>query len=144
MDGKVQSVVFKVFAIVSALAIGGGYISWRGAEAEKESQRKSAERAKAKVEKEEIPETLIVGSKSIDAVFSTRQAESMAEKDSILPELEGVEEAPGQELLPSSKVLLLRLPEKEADPAKKKDPKLLPSSKSIDSILDGLVPENPE
>ena len=146
-------------AVVSALAIGGGYIAWRNAEAQKAKESEQTESAKPVVEEEEDP-TLIVGSKSmggavftkrmtkeeVDAVLKDRRTGSdfitpiaPEEDGSILPELEEVDEvekAREKALLPSSKIGILQLPKKVEKPAKKKDPKLLPSSKSIDSILD--------
>lgn len=171
MKGKIPAVLFKALALVSALAIGGGYVAWRGGEARK---------AEAQKKKEETP--LMVGTKNpsgtlltrdeIDGVISERNdfsqpipgipegSEGVSNIVPLLPgsksismplftkeqikELPPVEEDTELELLPSSKIGILRLPKKEAEPPKKKDPKLLPSSKSIDSILKDLVPEKSE
>jgi hypothetical protein len=194
MKGKISAVVFRAMAVVSALAIGGGYVAWRHGEAEK-AMAEQAE-AKEKVEREKllrevdeawqesvkelellpgsknpgrsmtrgeidaylekgrdfihpipgipggsdevtnIKTRLLPGSKSMPMpLFTKEQLDSRTGADSILPALEEEEPAPGN-LLPSSKIGILRLPKKEGKPVEKKDIKLLPGSKSIDSILD--------
>lgn len=168
MSGKV--VFFKSLAIVSALAIGGGYVAWRQVEARKERERGELLRTVDEAWEQElmpgsknpvrspmtrveidtylekgrdfitpipgIPEgsegvsnivPLLPGSKSISMPLFT--------KDQIR-EIPALEEPADRELLPSSKIGILKLPRDDADPSKKKDPKLLPSSKSIDWILD--------
>ena len=180
-------------AVVSALAIGGGYVAWRQAEARKEIE----EQADAKREREKllrevdvawqeelellpgsknpgrsitrgeidemigkrgdfiepipgIPEgagevsniktRLLPGSKSMAMpLFTEKQLDSRTGSDSIT-ELEKEEPAP-ENLLPSSKIGILRLPTKESEPPAQKKIKLLPGSKSIDSILKDLEPE---
>lgn len=153
MDRK--TILLKGLAVVSAVAIGATYIAWRNAEAQKARESDQAEGAKPPVEEDEEP-TLIVGSKSmggavftegttreeIDAVLKDRRTGSdfitpitPEEDDSVLPELDEENEVE-KPLLPSSKIGIIQLPKKEEKPAKKKDPKLLPSSKRIDSILE--------
>lgn len=68
MKGKISAVVFKVMAVVSALAIGGGYVAWRQIEADKANKRERIERAQIEEEKEEELE-LMVGSKSMGGDF---------------------------------------------------------------------------
>ncbi len=167
-------------AVVSALAIGGGYVAWRQTEARKAL----AEQAEAREELELMPgsknpvrkplmsweideylekgrdfiepipgipegaeevsniETrLLPGSKSMPMpLFTEEQIDSKTGADSILPTLEEQEPAP-ENLLPSSKIGILRLPTKESEPPAQKKLKLLPGSKSIDSILKDLEPE---
>ena len=169
MHGKLSLSFLKVMAVVSALAIGGGYVAWRQSEAEKANERERIEQAKAEKELE-----LIVGSKNpvrkmltdeemddylqkgkdfIETIPGIPEAsgevvneapllsgsKSMSmplfTKDQIR-ELPALEEQEDRELLPSSKIGILKLPQKEDEPSKKNDPKLLPSSKSIDWILD--------
>jgi hypothetical protein len=187
MDGK--AVLFKVASVVSALAIGGGYVAWRGADGrkaieERPEERKEQARAEALRELDEVWEReLMPGSKNpVRRPMTRDEIEGYLEKgrDFILPipgipegsesvsnvvpllpgsksismpvfteeQLKALKEAQSAEkepeLLPSSKIGILRLPKKEAEPPKKKDPKLLPSSKSIDSILEDLVPEKSE
>lgn len=48
VKGKISAGIFKVMAVVSALAIGGGYVAWRQAEARKDM----AEQTDAKVKRE--------------------------------------------------------------------------------------------
>lgn len=57
MDGK--AVLLKSLAVVSSLAIGGGYVAWRQSEAENANEHERIEQAKAEEELE-----LIVGSKN--------------------------------------------------------------------------------
>ena len=133
MKGKVPVVVPRVLAVVSAVAIGGGFVAWKNAEGEKARQRDHSERERAM---EEIDSNW---RNSYDSMNPMPPGD-----DANLPELEKEDEAGEQELLPSSKIGIFRLPAKEADPPKKKDPRLLPSSKSIDSILEEFVPENSE
>lgn len=193
MKGKISAGIFKVIAVVSALAIGGGYVAWRQTEARKEIE----EQADAKREREKllremdeawqeelellpgsknpgrsitrgeidemigkrgefiepipgIPEgprevsniktRLLPGSKSMAMpLFTEEQIDSRTGSDSIT-ELEKQEPAP-ENLLPSSKIGILRLPTKESEPPAQKKIKLLPGSKSIDSILKDLEPE---
>ena len=156
-------------AVVSALAIGGGYVAWRQSEAEKANERERIEQAKGEEELE-----LIVGSKNpvrkmltdeemddylqkgkdfIETIPGIPEAsEEVVNEAPLLPgsksismplftkdqikELPALEQQADRELLPSSKIGILKLPHKEAEPSKKNDPKLLPSSKSIDWILD--------
>jgi len=199
MKGKVSAVVFKAMAVVSALAIGGGYVSWRQMEARKDIEgqadaKEKREREKLLREMDEawqeelelmpgsknpgrsitrgeideilkkrgefiepipgIPEgseevsnietRLLPGSKSMPMpIFTKEQLDSRTGADSILPVLEEQEPAP-ENLLPSSKIGILRLPKKEVEPPEDKPLKLLPSSKSIDSILKDLQPEKSE
>ena len=132
--------MFKVLAVVSALAIGGGYVAWKEADAKKaKQQREEAERDKASAAKQEEEAILIGGSKSIGMpVFSTRKTNE--EVDSMLKLLDGSGESEAkreESLLPSSKIGIIRLPEvqtEEEDP-----PRLLPGSKSFNFLLD-----NPE
>lgn len=59
MHGKLSLSFLKLMAVVSALAIGGGYVAWRQSEAEKANERERGEQTKAEQELE-----LIVGSKN--------------------------------------------------------------------------------
>lgn len=190
-----------MMAVVSALAIGGGYVGWRHAEARKAL----AEQAEAKQDREreklmrEVDETweesvkelellpgsknpgrsmtrgeideylemgrdfihpipgipeeamevsniktrLLPGSKSMPMpIFTREQLDSRPGSDSIT-EAEKRESAP-ENLLPSSKIGILRLPKKEVEPPEDKPLKLLPGSKSIDSILKDLQPKKSE
>jgi len=139
MKGKIPAASFKAMAVVSALAIGGGYVAWRQMEAD---QRERAERAKPPLEEEET--TLIVGSKSIDAVLRKEHLDEIDKNweagHEKLPVDGEEEESKDQELLPSSKIGILKLPQKETP--KKKDPKLLPGSKSV--IVIPVEPDLPE
>lgn len=175
-------------AVVSALAIGGGYVAWRQTEARKEIEEQAdatrerekllremdeAWQADAKeielmvgsknpgrpvfgreMTKEEIDEylekgrdfispisgipgipegaedvsnivpRLLPGSKSMAMpVFTKEQLEKMREE-------EKKKEAAPENLLPSSKIGILRLPAKESEPPAQQKPKLLPGSKS--------------
>jgi autotransporter-associated beta strand protein len=176
MKGKISAVVFKAMAVLSALAIGGGYVGWRQMEANKLKERERNEQAKAEdedrlllsgsksytggtllkegeltdgilppLEEGEGEDTpLLPGSKSIPMLIFTReQLDSRTGADSILPILEEQEPAP-ENHLPSSKIGILRLPKKEVEPPEDKPLKLLPGSKSIDSILKDLLPEKSE
>lgn len=125
--------MLKILAVVSALAIGGGYVAYKNADAEKAKQRKRAERVKAKAEAKEEDAALIVGSKSISMPLFTKEA-----SDFITP-IPGTGKAPelNDVLLPSSKIGILVMPEiltEEEEPRK-----LLPGSKSFNLLLD-----NPE
>lgn len=183
MKGKVSAGIFRAMAVVSALAIGGGYVAWRQTEADKMNKREGIGQAEAEEELELLPgsknpvrsmtrleideniekrgdfiepipgipegaeevsniETrLLPGSKSMAMpIFTEEQLDSRTGADSILPALEEKEPAP-ENLLPSSKIGILRLPTKESEPPAQKKIKLLPGSKSIDSILKDLEPE---
>lgn len=52
MKGNFSAVVFKVMAVVSALAIGGVYVGWRQMEADKSKKRERIAQAEAEEEKE--------------------------------------------------------------------------------------------
>jgi autotransporter-associated beta strand protein len=173
MKGKLSVGFFKVMAVVSALAIGGGYVGWRQMEANKLKERERNEQAKAEDEDrlllsgsksytggtllkegeltdgilppleqgegEDAP--LLPGSKSISMPLFTK--EQIKQLQSEGKETERLEVVP-EDLLPSSKIGILRLPKKEVEPPEDKPLKLLPGSKSIDSILKDLQPEKSE
>lgn len=167
MDGKV--LLFKSLAVVSALSIGGGYVGWRQLEANKVKERERNEQAKAEDEDRLLlsgsksytggtllkegdltdgilppleegdgaDAPLLPGSKSISMpLFKTEEIKQLQSEGKGTERLEVIP----QDLLPSSKIGILRLREKEADPPEEKAPKLLPGSKS-GSIF---IPEKPE
>ena len=138
MKGKVSAVLLKVMAVVSALAIGGGYVLWRQSEARKAEHLESVERAEAK---EDMKTLLLSGSKSYTG--GTLIMEGDLAEDGLLlpPQEEGKEEVIPQDLLPSSKIGLLHLRSEETEPPKEKRFKLLPGSKS--NAME-IIPEEAE
>ncbi len=138
MNGKSRAVFFKVMAVVSALAIGGGYVLWRQSEAKKAEDLESVERAKAKEDKETL---LLPGSKSYSGGTLIKEIDFIEEIDKNweiehgTAPMRGEQKSKVQDLLPSSKRGIIVMPNL-IEPQKKDDPKLLPSSKSIDWILD--------
>ena len=137
MKGKIQGVAFKIVAVVSALAIGGGYVFWRQSEARKAEHLESVERAKVKEDKETL---LLSGSKSYTGGTLIMEGD-LAEDGLLLPRQEEGEEALiPQELLPSSKIGLLHLRSEETEPLEGKKFKLLPGSKSAPMEI---IPEEP-
>jgi hypothetical protein len=179
MKGKFSAVVFKVLAVVSALAIGGGYVVWRQVEAKKAMAEQAEAKEKGEREKllrevdeawqesvkelelmpgsknpvrgpitrgeiDEILEKsgdfiqpipgipkgseevfnietrLLPGSKSMPMpIFTKEQLDSRTGSDSIT-EIEKKEPAP-ENLLPSSKIGILRLPKKESEPSEEEE-----------------------
>lgn len=172
MKGKISAGIFRVMAVVSALAIGGGYVAWRQVEAKKAMAEQAEAKEKGQREKllremdeawqeelelelmpgsknpgrsitrgeiEEILEKrgdfiqpipgipegsedfsnvipLLSGSKSISMpLFTKEQIEELQDKGAIVP-------VQGQYLFPSSKIGILRLPKKEAEPPVKEEP----------------------
>lgn len=134
MNGKLPSVMLKILAVVSAIAIGGGYVAYKEAEAQKAKQREQAEREKAKAEEF----ALIVGSKSIAMPIFTKEARDLItpiqDDKAILPPL-----LDDEVLLPSSKIGIIRMPEIITEEKEEELRKLLPGSKSPNFIL-----ENPQ
>lgn len=140
MNGKFPSVFLKILAVVSALAIGGGYVAYKNVGAEETKQRAQAERDKEKAEEEQKESALIVGSKSISMPLFTKEA-----RDFITP-IDGTGKAfdapvVKDVLLPSSKIGIIVMPEiiTEFEPAEEEPPKLLPGPKPPNLLLD-----NPE
>jgi hypothetical protein len=149
--------------VVSALAIGGTYVAWRNAAGEKQRKLERAESLQKAADEEEEEMALMVGSKSPGGSLITRE---MAQEkidsnprtasdfitplapsdDSILPELEEIEEAPGQVLLPSSKIGILVIPKiiEEKEGADEETKKLLPGSKSSLFFWEDPEPKKPE
>lgn len=141
MKGKFQGVAFKIVAVASALAIGGGYVFWRQTEARKAEHLESVERAMAKDGKEERGTLLLSGSKSYTGGTLIKEGD-LVDGGLLLPPQEEVEEVViPQDLLPSSKIGIIRLRSKETEPPKEKELKLLPGSKSAPFEL---IPEEPE
>ncbi len=151
MKGRISAGIFKVMAVVSALAIGGGYVAWRQSESENANKREHAESAKTEQKEEEL--MLMVGSKNPGRPVIGREmtkeeidAFEVSYKDFLQPipgiptESEKVSNVVS--LLPGSKSISMpvftkdqikKLQEKEK---KEKPLKLLPGSKSINSLLD--------
>lgn len=71
MNKKLPDFLFKTMAVVSALAIGGAYISWRQTETNKAKQPEPSNQANAKADQEEKdkPIDVIIGSKSPGGTF---------------------------------------------------------------------------
>ena len=116
------SIGFKIAAVISALAIGGGYVAWKGVEAGKAKEAKTT-KAFEDLDKD-VP--LIVGSKSPGREVIVLPEDLFVKDDDPLPPM-----------LPSSKVGVFRLgkeiTQEEALP-------VLPGSKSIGSPV--FTPKN--
>jgi hypothetical protein len=158
MKGKISAGIFRAMAVVSALAIGGGYVAWRQAEARKDM----AEQAEATVKRErerlmrEMDEAwqadakqleLLPGSKNPGRSMTRGEIDEYLEKgrDFIhpIPGIpQGAEEVSNvTPLLPGSKIGIVVLPNILPEPPKQKDPKLLPGSKSF--IFETPVKQEP-
>ncbi len=132
-------------AVVSALAIGGGYVAWRN-EQSKKAQQSELIKAEPAGEK---PELLLSGSKSLTGGTLLKEGdltqgdftvpipgipEGSEKVTNVIPLMPGSKSAAleilPENLLPSSKIGIIRLREKEVEPHEQKDPALLPGSKS--------------
>jgi hypothetical protein len=162
MRGKLSIGFLKVTAVVFSLAVGGGYVAWRQAEAAKANERERIEQAKADEEDLE----LIIGSKNpgdrvitrdqIDGIIQNRNdfnqpipgipsgSEGVSNVVPLLPGSKSIsmpifsdrDITKGLEIYDGSTVEVLPPPE-----ADEKPPKLLPGSKS--GALE-LIPVEPE
>lgn len=117
--------LLKALAVVCSLAIGGAYVAWRSAGARKAEQTKLVEQARAK---------------ALEEIDSNWRSAVEEPGSSVVED----EEVMDQDLLPSSKIGILEFPSEEPGEPDQKDPRLLPSSKSIDWILDNPKREKPE
>ena len=158
MKGKISAAILKVMAVVSALAIGGGYVAWQQIESDKARERERADQSKAKAQ-EELE--LIVGSKNpVRKMLTDEEVEDYLErgKDFIEP-IPGLPEggegvANETTLLPGSKSISMPLftkeqikhlkPEDEGAKEAEIVPKnLLPSSKTGLMRFREIEPEPP-
>lgn len=145
----------KVMALLTATALGGGYIAYRKISAEKANQTRQSPPPAQQAAAEDAPpgetpaedRTVMSGSKSgaatIEEIPILRDLMSSSKSGIIIPQ-----EVPKQEsnrlLLSGSKSALV-FPQEEVQPEdqEKKPRTLLPGSKSTDSILKPLLPEEP-
>ncbi len=149
MKGKIAAVIFKVMAVVSALAIGGGYVAWRQVEARKTLAEQTDANEKREREKllREIDEAwvneleLMPGSKNpVRKPLTGEEIDEYLEKgrDFIHP-IPGIPEGYGEvsniktRLLPGSKSMPMPIFTKEQ----------LDSRSGADSILPALEEQEP-
>lgn len=148
MKRKLSVGFCKAIAVVSAIALGGCYVSWRQSEVKSAAHRESLERAKTK----EKDLTMMVGSKNPGR--SVISQEDIRERDDFSNVIPGIP-AGGEEvtntlpMLPGSKSISMPLFTKdqikqieiENKKTEGKLPQLLPGSKSSNVIPPDQKPE---